>query len=97
MQAIWNGKILADSNDTVVIEGNSYFPPETVRFEYLKKNNWRTICYWKGIARYYDGIDGDKRRRNIGWFYPNPTWPSRKIAGRDFSNYIAFGSDVHIS
>ncbi len=96
MQAIWKGKVLADSSDMVVIEGNHYFPPKDVNMKLLKKNRFHSLCYWKGLASYYDAVDGDSKEKNIGWYYPRATWFSKKIVGKDFSNHVAFWGSVEL-
>lgn len=96
MKALWYGRTLAESDVTILIEGNHYFPPESVNYSYLKKNKRHSLCYWKGLASYYDAEDGKLADKNIAWFYPKPTWPSKKIMGKDFSNYVAFWGNVKI-
>src|SRR5437016_13401350 len=71
-KASWGGKIIAESSATVVVEGNQYFPPESVNKEFLKPSNHTTICPWKGTAHYFhvavDGMQND----NAAWYYPQP-------------------------
>lgn len=82
MKAIWNHKLIAESDDTVVVEHNHYFPPESVKMEYLRKNGGTYTCPWKGACNYYDVTVDGKTSRNGAWMYPNPTKPARKIKGR---------------
>ncbi len=96
MKVIWRGITIAKSDKTILIEGNHYFPPESVTFEYLKKNKRHSLCYWKGLASYYDAVDADYTEKSVAWFYPKPTWASRKIMGKDFSNYVAFWGNVKL-
>jgi len=71
MKAVWNGAVLAESDETVLVEGNHYFPPESVDDRYLKRSWMRSLCLWKGIAGYYTvEVDGE-RNRNAAWTYPS--------------------------
>lgn len=82
MKAIWNNKIIAESNDTVVVENNHYFPPESVKTEYLKKNGGTYTCHWKGVCNYYDVTVGGETAENGAWMYPSPTEAAKNIKGR---------------
>ncbi len=90
-KASWGGKVIAESNATVVIEGNQYFPVDAVKKELLKPSNHTTICPWKGTAHYYhvevDGIRND----NAAWYYPEP-----KLAAAEIKNRIAFWKGVRV-
>ena len=91
-RAIWNDTVIAESDDTVVVEGNHYFPPEGVNSEYLKESRHRSICLWKGMARYYSiEVDGELNR-DAAWYYPRPIRPAAKIKGR-----IAFWHGVKVT
>lgn len=91
MQAVWNGVVIAESDDTVVVEGNHYFPADAVDPRNLRSSDHRTVCPWKGVAGYYDVVvDGDAHR-NGAWYYPTPSPAARKIAGR-----IAFSPAVEV-
>ncbi len=91
MKAIWNNEIIADSSDTLVIEGNHYFPQDTVNLEYLKYNDNCVECPWKGLVKYYSlQVDG-KYNPNAAWFYPNPK-EAVSITG-----YIVFRNDIQIT
>ena len=91
MKAIWNGVVLAESDATIVVEGNHYFPPEAVNHDYLRESETHTRCYWKGVASYYTiEVDG-KRNLNGAWYYPQPSAQAQDIAG-----YIAFWRGVQI-
>lgn len=92
MKAIWNKKVIAESDDTVVVENNHYFPPESVKMEYLKKNGDTYRCHWKGVCDYYDVTVDGKTSKNGGWMYPNPTNPAKKIKGR-----FAFWQGVEVT
>ncbi|MBB6097551.1 uncharacterized protein (DUF427 family) [Deinobacterium chartae] len=91
MRAIWNGRVIAESDDTVVVEGNHYFPLEAVRHEYLRPSSTRTTCPWKGEASYYSlEVDG-QRNPDAAWFYPEPKDAARAIRGR-----VAFWRGVRV-
>ena len=91
MKAIWNEATLAESDETIVVEGQHYFPPESVRWEQLETTRMRTLCPWKGIARYYDIEAGGERKRNAAWSYPRPLPWIRKIR-----RHVAFWSGVEL-
>jgi uncharacterized protein (DUF427 family) len=82
VQAIWNGVVIADSNDTVVVEGNHYFPPDSVKAEYLAFSNHRTSCAWKGQAQYHSLLVKGELNPDAVWFYPEPSEAAANIKGR---------------
>lgn len=91
MKAIWNGQVLAESDNTIVIEGNHYFPPTTIRKEHFKNSNTNTVCPWKGTASYYTlSVDG-KENEDAAWFYPQAKEMAKKI-----ENYVAFWKGVEV-
>ncbi len=90
-RAIWNGVIIAESNATIVVEGNHYFPPDSVKREYLRESATHTVCGWKGVASYYDIVVNDNVNRDAAWYYPEPKEAARRIAG-----YIAFWRGVKV-
>jgi uncharacterized protein (DUF427 family) len=91
MKAIWNGKVIAESGQTVVVEGNHYFPRGSVNSAFLKEDDAHTICPWKGKASYYDiQVDG-KINHNAAWYYPEP-----KEAARNIQGHIAFYKGVQV-
>jgi uncharacterized protein (DUF427 family) len=90
-KAIWEGTILAESPDTVEVEGNQYFPPASIRPEYFKRNQAHTTCPWKRIASYYDIEVGGKRNSSAAWYYPEP-----KEAARRIKDYVAFWTCVKV-
>ena len=91
MKAIWNGQVIAEGNDTVVIEGNHYFPESSVNKELLKSSNTETVCHWKGTANYYSlSVDG-KENKDAVWYYANPSELAKAIKGR-----VAFWKGVEI-
>ena len=82
MKAMWNGAVLAESDRTVVVEGNHYFPPDALRAEYFRPSDTHTECGWKGTASYYTiEVDG-KRNPDAAWYYPNPKEAARQIRRR---------------
>jgi len=92
MKAIWNNTVIAESNETILLENNHYFPSESVNKEFLVSSGTHTICSWKGEASYYTlNIDG-KTNPDAAWFYPDP-----KAAASQIKNYIAFWKGVHVS
>ena len=91
MKAIWNGKVVAESNDTVEVEGNQYFPRTSVKNDYLKDSSTHTTCPWKGVASYYTlDVDG-QRNEDAAWYYPQPKDEAKKIADR-----VAFWRGVEV-
>jgi uncharacterized protein (DUF427 family) len=90
MKAVWNDKIVADSEETVYIEGNHYFPPDSIKHEFFEKSDLTTICYWKGTANYYSLIDGEIKTENAAWYYAEPKDGSEDKVKHIFKNYVAF-------
>lgn len=91
-KAIWNGQVIAESDQTVVVEGNHYFPPEAVKRECLKPSDHHTICGWKGEASYYHVVAGGKTNENAAWYYPSTKDAAKEVEGR-----IAFWKGVEVS
>ena len=89
MKAVWNGAVLAESDDTVVVEGNHYFPPDSIDKQYFKPSDTHTICSWKGEASYYSVEVNDKVNNDAAWHYPDP-----KEAAQNIKDYIAFWKGV---
>lgn len=96
MKAMWNNTIIAESNDTVEIEGNQYFPPESVDKGYLQPSETHTTCPWKGEASYYDVVVDSKVNKDAAWYYPIPKTEAIKIVGHDFANYVGFWRGIEI-
>jgi uncharacterized protein (DUF427 family) len=96
MKALWNGAVIAESDATIVIEGNQYFPPDSVKKEYLEQSDYTTVCVWKGIAHYYTVVVDGKRNENAAWYYPEPKEGSVEKVGTDFKDYIAFWNGVTV-
>ena len=91
MQAIWKGEIIADSENTVVVEGNHYFPVESVDKEHLKPSPTTSVCPWKGTAHYYSVVVRGEENRDAAWYYPDP-----KEAAAQIENHIAFWRGVDV-
>ncbi len=90
-KAIWRGTTIAESDDTVVVEGNHYFPRESVRDEYLRDSSTHTTCPWKGVASYYDIVVNGATNKDAAWYYPQPKEAAREIEGR-----VAFWRGVEV-
>ena len=90
--ARWNGTVIAESDDTVVVEGNHYFPPESVNAALLEASDSHTLCPWKGEASYKSIVVDGKRNPDAAWFYPDPLPAAADIKGR-----FAFWKGVQIS
>ena len=91
MKAIWNGVVIAESNDTVVIEGNHYFAPADVNSSYLVHSNHRTSCAWKGQARYHSLLVNGDLNADAAWYYPEPSDAAAQIKDR-----LAFWKGVQV-
>jgi uncharacterized protein (DUF427 family) len=92
MKAIWNGKVIAESDETLVIEGNHYFPDASVNREYLRTSDTETVCHWKGTANYYTLVVDTKENKDAVWYYANPSLLAKGIKGR-----VAFWRGVQIT
>jgi len=90
-RAIWNGTVLAESDQTVVVEGNQYFPPDAINRDYFQQSQTHTTCPWKGLASYYDVVVEGQVNRDAAWYYPEPKEAARNIAG-----YVAFWRGVQV-
>jgi uncharacterized protein (DUF427 family) len=91
MKAIWNGETLAESEATVVVEGNHYFPADSLKKEFFSRSEKQTTCPWKGVASYYDIEVAGRRNEGAAWFYPEPKPAAAEIAGR-----VAFWKGVEV-
>lgn len=96
MKAIWNDTVIAESDKTIMIEGNHYFPPDSVQQDLVKKSETHTVCPWKGQASYYDVVIGGQTNKDAAWYYPEPKEGSIDIAGEDFKDYVAFWNGVEV-
>ena len=92
MKATWEGAILAESDRTLVVEGNHYFPPDSVQRRYLSPSDKRTTCHWKGVASYYHVQVGEKFNADAAWSYPEPAQAAKSI-----KDYLAFWRGVQVS
>jgi uncharacterized protein (DUF427 family) len=90
-RASWNGAVLAESDQTVSVERNQYFPPKSVNWDYFQPSDTHTVCHWKGLASYYTVVVGDKANADAAWFYPEP-----KPAAAQIRNRIAFWHGVKV-
>lgn len=91
MKAIWHGATIAESDDTVVVEGNHYFPHDAVRHELLRESDHHSQCPWKGSASYYDVVVEGRVNANAAWYYPEPNAAAQQIRGR-----VAFWNGVEV-
>lgn len=92
MKAIWNDQVIAQSDETIVVENNHYFPPAAVNAAFLKHSPTHTTCPWKGLASYYSLDVNGKVNTDAAWYYPEP-----KEAARQIKDYIAFWKGVQIT
>ena len=91
MKAVWNGHTLAESDDTVMVEGNHYFPADSVKREILMPSSLTSFCGWKGMAKYYSVTVDGKTNRDCAWYYEEPNEAAQKIRGR-----IAFWNGIKV-
>jgi len=91
MKAVWMGQVLAESDDTVVVEGNHYFPADAVQREFFRESATHTICPWKGEASYYDVVVDGEVNRDAAWYYPETKSAADEIRGR-----VAFWHGVEV-
>lgn len=91
MKAVWKGRTLAESDVTILVEGNHYFPPHSVKMEFLRPSLTTTVSAWKGTARYYDVVVDDEVNKDAAWYYPKPT-----PAAAEIKDHVAFGKGIDI-
>ena len=91
MKAIWNGEVLAESHDTVVVDGNHYFPEAALRKEFFSESDQTSVCGWKGTASYYDIEVGGERNPGAAWVYADP-----KPAAAEIRGHVAFWRGVEV-
>ena len=91
-KATWNGKLLAESDQTEIVEGNHYFPADSITKEFLRESDTTTVCGWKGTASYYDVVVGGEVNNDAAWYYPTPKEAAANIAG-----YVAFWKGVEVA
>lgn len=90
-KAIWNDKVIAESDDTIIVEGNHYFPVDSINPAFLRSNDHHTTCFWKGVASYYDVEVNGQVNKNAAWYYPTPSDAAKQIKDR-----IAFWKGVKV-
>ena len=91
MKATWKGEVIAESDETVVVEGNHYFPADSIRREHFRESETHTVCPWKGTASYYDVVVGGDVNKDAAWFYPEP-----KDAAKEIKDRVAFWRGVKV-
>jgi uncharacterized protein (DUF427 family) len=91
MKALWNGATIAESDRTIVIEGNHYFPHDSINSEYFKTSDTHSVCGWKGTASYYDVVVNGEVNKDAAWYYP-----SAKDDAKNIENYVAFWKGVKV-
>jgi len=91
MQAIFNGTVIAESDDTIVVEGNHYFPSDSLQAGYVEPSATQTVCAWKGTASYYDVRVDDSASKDAAWYYPEPSELAHKVKDR-----VAFWRGVEV-
>jgi len=92
VRAVWNDTVLAESDETVVVENNHYFPPTSVRWDHFAASDTTSVCPWKGTASYYDVVVGETRNPGAAWYYPDP-----KDAATEIKDHVAFWKGVQVS
>jgi uncharacterized protein (DUF427 family) len=90
-RATWNGELIAESDRFEIVEGNVYFPPESVKADLLRPSDTHTVCDWKGIASYYDVVVGEQVNRDAAWYYPETLDAAKNVKG-----YVAFWRGVSV-
>ena len=91
MKAIWKDTVIAESDETIIVEGNHYFPPNSINQKFFQSNNHHTTCPWKGIANYHNIVVNGEVNSNAAWYYPNPN-----SAASNIKDYLAFWKGVRV-
>lgn len=91
MKVIWMNEALAESDKTIIVEGNHYFPPDSVHLDYFRKSDTKTVCSWKGVASYYDIVVDGSTNKDAAWYYAKPSDAASQI-----KNYVAFWKGVKV-
>jgi uncharacterized protein (DUF427 family) len=91
IRAVWNGTVLAEAEEAVMVGGRHYFPPDSVNREYVAESGTRSLCLWKGVAHYYTVTVGGRTNENAAWYYPHPSPLARGI-----KNHVAFFNGIVI-
>jgi uncharacterized protein (DUF427 family) len=99
MKAVWNDTVIAEApkEDLIYIEGNWYFPPASVKQEFLQKSPTPYTCPWKGVCQYFNVGEGESASQDAAWSYPVPKPSAIEQVKKDFSNYVAFWRDVRVT
>ncbi len=92
MKAIWNGQVLAESNETIIIEGNHYFPQDSINANFFNPSDTHTVCHWKGAASYFSINVDDEVNQDAAWFYPDPSDLAKGI-----KDHVAFWRGVEVT
>ena len=91
-KAEWNGVVLAESDDTIIVEGNHYFPRDAIKEEYFTDSASHTVCPWNGVASYFDVVVDGQVNQGAAWYYPTPS-----AAAADIKDHVAFWRGVRVS
>lgn len=91
MKAIWNNQVIAESENTIAIEGNHYFPPDSIKREFFSASETTTVCPWKGTASYYAVVVSGLENKDAAWYYPNASTKAKPIEA-----YVAFWNGVRL-
>ncbi len=91
MKAVWNNTVIAQSDETIIVEGNHYFPIGSINKDYFKQSDTQTTCPWKGAASYYDVVVNGERNKDAAWYYAEP-----KPAAEEIKGYVAFWKGVKV-
>jgi uncharacterized protein (DUF427 family) len=91
MKAIWNGTVLAESESTIVVEGNHYFPSSSINRQYFRSSETHTTCPWKGVASYYDVVVNEAVNHDAAWYYPDPSDAAKQI-----KDHVAFWKGIQV-
>ena len=91
MQAIWNNAVIAESNDIEMVEGNAYFPVDSLKKELIADSTTTSVCPWKGTAHYYSLLVDGQTNKDAAWYYPTPKPGAEQVAGR-----VAFWKGVEV-
>ena len=92
MKAVWKNKVIAESDDTVGVEGNHYFPADSINKEFFTDSDTRSTCHWKGEASYYNVVVDGETNEDAAWYYPEPS-----EAASNIKNYVAFWKGVEVT
>lgn len=92
MKAVWNNQVIAESNDTIVVENNHYFPAHSINKQFFEESDTHTTCPWKGLASYYNVVVNNQTNADAAWYYPNT-----KPAADNIKGYVAFWKGVQVT